>query len=380
MPLGVFYFLRCLGAVDFTKGGKSMSKINKTNNLYKTPFTPAYWRDACAELRDTKMLVFAALMIAIRVALKLVAIPLAPNLKINTAFLANALGAMVFGPVVAVFSAIVSDFLGVLITGDIYFLPMVLLEISGSVIFALFLYRARVTPTRVILSRFTICLLVNVFLQTPLMILYYKFMMGGASYVLTVPKIIKNLFMFPIESVVLTIFLTVMQHLTYRLKLTHDAGPKAETPACEVKSKGLFSARQIALLVILFVFGCGCVTGYLFYHYDTTSLTTGYTTEERIEKNQLVHEIIQEEPDARLSGNSIAIIESAYKEFLGRDVTYNVAYYSVSGDVSDELWALKKTPASKHEALTYQGGATIVMNNRTGEVLSCSYVPLNCDH
>ena len=357
-----------------------MSKINKTNNLYKTPFTPAYWRDACAELRDTKMLVFAALMIAIRVALKLVAIPLAPNLKINTAFLANALGAMVFGPVVAVFSAIVSDFLGVLITGDIYFLPMVLLEISGSVIFALFLYRARVTPTRVILSRFTICLLVNVFLQTPLMILYYKFMMGGASYVLTVPKIIKNLFMFPIESVVLTIFLTVMQPLTYRLKLTHDPGPKAETPACELKSKGLFSARQIALLATLFVFGCGCVTGYLFYHYDTTSLTTGYTTEERIEKNQLMHEIIQEEPDARLSGNSIAIIESAYKEFLGREITYHVAYYAVSGDATDDLWELKKTPASKHEDLTCVGNAVIVINHRTGDILSCDYLPLNCDH
>ena len=357
-----------------------MSKVNKTNNLYKTPFSAAYWRDACAELKDTKMLVFAALMIAIRVALKLVAIPLAPNLKINTAFLANALGAMVFGPVVAAVSAIVSDFLGVLITGDVYFLPMVLLEISGSVLFALFLYRAKVTPTRVILSRFAICLLVNVFLQTPLMMLYYKYMMGGAPYILTVPKIIKNLFMFPIESVVLTIFLASIQPLTYRLKLTYDPGRKAETPACEVQHKGLFAPKQIALLVILFVFGCGCVTGYLFYHYDTTSLTTGYTTEERIEKNQLMHAIIQEEPDAQLSGGSVAIIESAYKEFLGREVTYNVAYYSVSGDVSEELWALKKTPASKHEALTYQGGATIVMNNRTGEILSCSYVPLNCDH
>ena len=357
-----------------------MSKVNKTNNLYKTPFSAAYWKDAAAELKDTKMLVFAALMIAIRVALKLVAIPLAPNLKINTAFLANALGAMVFGPVVAAVSAIVSDFLGVLITGDVYFLPMVLLEISGSVLFALFLYRAKVTPTRVILSRFAICLLVNVFLQTPLMMLYYKYMMGGAPYVLTVPKIIKNLFMFPIESVILTIFLAFMQPLTYRLKLTYDPGRKAETPTCEVQHNGLFAPRQIALLVILFVFGCGCVTGYLFYHYDTTSLTTGYTTEERIEKNQLMHEIILEEPDAKTSGGSVAIIESAYKEFLSREVTYHVAYYAVKGAVSDDLWELKKTPASKHEDLTCVGNAVIVMNNRTDEVISCSYVPLNCDH
>lgn len=357
-----------------------MSKVNKSTNLYKTPFSAAYWRDAAAEMRDTKMLVFAALMIALRVALKLVAIPLAPNLKINTAFLANALGAMVFGPVVASVAAVVSDVLGVLITGDIYFFPMVLAEIAGSLIFALFLYRAKITPTRVILSRFCICLFVNVFLQTPLMILYYKFMMGGASYVLTVPKIIKNLFLFPLESVVLTVFLAFIQPITYRMKLTYGPDPKAKSPACELESKRLFSTRQIALLLTLFVFGCGCVTGYLFYHYDTTSLTTGYTTEERVEKNKQMYEILLEEPDAATEGDAIAIIESAYKPFLGRETTYNVAYYAVIGDENEGLWELKKTPASKHEDLSILGSATIVMNDRSGEVLQCTYVPLNCDH
>ena len=346
-----------------------MSKVNKTTSLYKTPFSRAYWRDACAELKDTKMLVFAALMIAIRVALKLVAIPLAPNLKINTAFLANALGAMVFGPVVAALSAIVSDFLGVLITGDVYFLPMVLLEIGGSVIFALFLYRARVTPTRVILSRFFICLLINTFLQTPLMMLYYKFMMGGSSYVLTIPKIIKNLFMFPIESVVLTIFLAFMQPILYRMKLIYN-------PDASLK----FEKKQIALLIVLFVFGCGCVTGYLFYHYDTTSLTTGYTTEERVEKNQQMYAILQEEPEAKTDQISIAIIESAYKPFLGRETTYYVAHYAVTGDYTGDLWELKKTPASKHKALTRVGEAVVVMNDRSGELLEMTYTPLNCDH
>ena len=346
-----------------------MSNINKSTKLYKTPFTPSYWRDAAAELKDTKMLVFAALMIALRVAMKLIAIPLAPNLKINTAFLANALGAMVFGPVVAAVSALVSDVLGVLISGDVYFPPFALTEIAGSMIFALFLYRTKVTPTRVILSRFTICLFVNVFLQTPIMMLYYQVMMGGASYVLTVPQIIKNLFMFPIESVILTIFLAFMQPITYRMKLTYN-------PEASLR----FEKKQIALLITLFVFGCGCVTGYLFYHYDHTSLTTGYTTEEQVEKNKQMHAILQEEPDTDVSGESVAIIESAYKEFLGREVTYHVAYYSVTGDYSEDLWKLKKTPASKHEDLIRMGEALIVINDKTGEVLQCSYVPLNCDH
>ena len=347
-----------------------MSKVLKSNNLYKTPFSRAYWRDASAELKDTKMLVFAALMIALRVALKLVAIPLAPNLKINTAFVVNALGAMVFGPVVAAVSAVISDVLGVLISGDVYFPPFALTEIAGSMIFSLFLYRARVTPTRVILSRFCICLFVNVFLQTPIMMLYYKLMMGGASYVLTVPQIIKNLFMFPIESVVLTIFLAFMQPITYRMKLTYNAEASLQ-----------FAKKQVALLVILFVFGCGCVTGYLFYHYDNTSLTTGYSTEERIEKNQLMQELILEESGSSTSLPSVAIIESAYKQFLGREVTYLVAHYAVAeGTDTDSLWSLKKTPASKHEALTRIGTAEIVLNSRTDELIDMHYVSINCDH
>ncbi len=198
-----------------------MSKQPKSTALYPHPFSKAYWRDALAEMKDTKMLVFAALMIAL--ALKLVAIPLAPNLKINTAFLANALGAMVFGPVMAAASAVVSDVLGVIITGETYFPPFVLTEIAGSVIFALFLYRAKLTPTRVMLSRFCICFFVNIVLQTPIMMLYYQLMMGGKSYVLTIPQILKNLFMFPIESVVLTLFLSVIQPITYRMKLTYSA-------------------------------------------------------------------------------------------------------------------------------------------------------------
>ena len=72
-----------------------MANVQKNTTLYKSPFSKAYWRDAAAELKDTKMLVVTALMIALRVALQPLAIPLGPQLSIQTAMLATALGAMI---------------------------------------------------------------------------------------------------------------------------------------------------------------------------------------------------------------------------------------------------------------------------------------------
>lgn len=345
-----------------------MARIEKSTAVYKTPFSKAYWRDAVMELKDTKMLVFAALIIALRVALKtLVKIPLAPNLDITPAFLANALGAMVYGPVVGGLAAIISDVLGVLLRGDTYFLPYVLTEISGSVIFAMFFYRQKITPTRVILSRFCICLFVNILMQTPIDILFQKVMYGKSSYVLTLPRIFKNLYMFPIESVVLTLFLRVMQPITTRMRLTY------------VKSEGLrFTKKQVALLLGLVLLGTASVFGYLFIHYDTTSITTGYTTQEVIDNNKKMQPILLEDNDYFDDMTTVTIIDYAAKPFLQSKVTYDVSVYQVAEgvEVTDALWKLKKTPASKHEDLTKVGTATIVINESNGEVLSVEAAPV----
>ena len=168
-------------------------KQTKSTALYATPFSKAYWRDAAAELRDTRMLVFAALMIALRVALKSLGIPIAADLKINVAFFINAFGAMTFGPVVAILAAAVSDTLGcILFPTGAYFFPFIFIEIAGSLIFALFLYRAKVTATRVILSRFCIDFFVNIVMNAPIMWVYYKMVLGKSYTLFQLPRIIKN--------------------------------------------------------------------------------------------------------------------------------------------------------------------------------------------
>ena len=86
-----------------------MARIQKSTTLYPHPFSKAYWRDAALELKDTRMLVITALMIALRIALKPFAIYIGPQMAIQTATLATALGAMIFGPIVAIPAALIAD-------------------------------------------------------------------------------------------------------------------------------------------------------------------------------------------------------------------------------------------------------------------------------
>ena len=182
-----------------------MARTQTSTAIYKTPFSAAYWRDAAAELKSTKMLVVTALMVALRIVLKPFAIPLGPQLSIQTAMRATALGAMIYGPVVAIPAAIVSDTVGFMIypTGE-YFLPFVLTEIASTMFYALFLYRATVSPTRVMLSRFCICFLVNVVLQQFIYAWWYVYIGNPEEAreailgIMTVSRIFKNIAMFPV--------------------------------------------------------------------------------------------------------------------------------------------------------------------------------------
>ena len=140
-------------------------------------------------------------------------------------------------------------------TGD-YFFPFVLTEIASTVIYALCLYRAKATPSRVVLSRFLICSLVNVVLQQLIFAWWYVYIGSPEKAkdqimgIMTVARIFKNLCMFPIESVVLTLFLRVMMPITRRAGLTYSSNEEMK-----------FTKKQIAVLAVLFVVGVSSAVG-----------------------------------------------------------------------------------------------------------------------
>jgi len=363
-----------------------MSKV-KSTALYPHPFSKAYWRDAAAEMKDTKMLVVTALMIALRVALKPLAIPLGPQLSIQTAMLATALGAMIFGPVVAIPAAMISDTVGFLIypTGD-YFLPFMLTEIASTMAYALCLYRAKPTATRVMLSRFLICFLVNVVMQQFIYAWYYSYIGSPDKAkeqilgMMTVARIFKNLAMFPVESVVLTLFLRFLLPVVRRAKLVYGTG----------EGDMRFDKKAVVGLVALTLVGAVTATGYMYYRYETSSRSADFTSEERVAANHAMAEAVLEGTDTWDSETVVTIVDSAYRGLFDQETTYNVSVYVLDEEAfaagqaaaaaegktydMDTLWAYSKSGPSKDKngSLVKVATAEVVKNEKTGEILSFS--------
>ena len=351
----------------------------RTTTLYPHPFSKAYWRDAAAELKNTKMLVITALLIALRVALKPLAIPLGhPQLSIQTAMLATALGAMIFGPVVAIPAAIISDTIGFMLfpNGD-YFLPFVLTEIASTMVYALCLYRSKVSAARVILARFLICFLVNMLLQTMIIAWQYTYMGNpeGAKDQLmgmfTVARLFKNLFFFPIESVVMTLFLKALTPVCNRAQLTFDKGAGLR-----------FTKKQIAFLVCLVLVGAVSATGWLTYRYNGTSRSADYTDKQRVKANQSMTELVLDRTDDWDDETVVCIVDSAYRPMFTDVTDYTVSVYTLdqaafaAGQAADAeysmdtLWGYSKSGPKKdpYQSLVKVAETTFQMNEKTEEI------------
>ncbi len=367
-----------------------MARTQKSTALSAHPFSRAYWRDAAAEMKDIKMLVVTALMIALRIALKPFAIYIGPQMAIQTATLATALGAMIFGPVLAIPAAIISDTIGFMIfpTGD-YFLPFMLTEIASTMFYALCLYRAKPSATRVMIARFLICFVVNVVLQQFIFAWQYTYLgnpekaKDSIMGIMTVARIFKNLFFFPIETVVITLFLKVLVPVTARAGLTYDHSANLN-----------FTKKQIAALVLLLLVGAGSATGYLTYRYQNTSRSADYTDKQRVEANKAATQLILDNTQSWDDLDLICIVDSAFRPAFEKETDYTVSLYLLDapglsaasfeadqkGEVYniDTIWAYSKSGPKNdpYQVLQKVATATYTKNESTGEIRDLLITPV----
>ena len=349
------------------------SETISSRTLYKTPFSKAYWIQAASELKDTRMLVFAALMVALRVALKVVKIPIAPTIDINTAFIVNAFGSMVYGPVVSLLGAAVSDTLGaILAPSGPYYFPFIFTEMAGSLIFSLFLYRADVSITRLVLSRFCICFFVNIVMTEPIMVRYYELFYTSQYAPFQILRIAKNMVLFPIEAVILALIFRGVIPMFKRMGYLYSSGDKLR-----------LTGRHIALLTVLFIAGA---TGVSLY-YNSISFSASYTARERLERNTEMNEWVADiYPDVPAE-ELVTVILSARSQVANPEMTYELAVYRIDweafqqnqaekgeGYTVDTLRGYSKSPAAKDDALVRIGTATAVTDKKTGEHLRLEWI------
>lgn len=336
--------------------------MNENNELlFKTPFTKLYWKTATSELKSVKILVFAAIMIALRVVMKSFSIPIAADLNIGLAFFINALGAMVFGPVVAMICAAISDTIGaILFPTGVYFFPFILTEVTGSLIFALFFYKTTITQTKVILARFCVCFFVNIVLTTPIMSLYYEIILERSYVLFHIPRIAKNLILFPFEGLFLMYFLKITVPICTNFGFGNSKIHKLE-----------ITKKTIIATVILFGISIASIAWYSIYMYNTTSVSSTYTPNERLEMNNKMKDLVIDNTTLSEDKDIVAIIESGYREFLKDGITYTVSLYNIDlqkfyekslDDVTytmEKIEGYSKTPAQKDDTLNHFVTVTI---------------------
>ena len=338
-------------------------QISTSKKLFRTPFSKEYWRLALGEFRNPRTLVFAALVLALRIAAKPLSITIAGDLNEGIGFIINAFGSMVYGPVVALLSGVLSDTLGFLVfPSGVYFPLYMITEAAGSFVFALFLYRAEITIPRLILCRFCICFFVNVLLAYPIHTAYYSIMLGKA-YSIAWIRIAKNIVLFPIEAVLLAVIfrslLPPFRKMGYLYSGTNELS---------------LSRKHILLLAVLFVLGAGCVAGYAINYYNTTSLSASYKPEERLARNRAIESYVLEKHPELNADETVCIIESAYPRAFNPEVTYQVAVYRADvseaknpADLMEELEGLSKSKAAARDELEKLFTEEIVLTENAKE-------------
>jgi hypothetical protein len=204
--------------------------------------------------------------------------------------------------------------------------------------------------------------------------------------IMTVARIFKNLFFFPIEAVVITLFLKVLVPVTARAKLTFHSG-----------SELTFTKKQVAALVLLVVVGIGSAIGYLSYRYTDTSRSADYTDKQRVEANKGVTAMVLERTDDWDNETVVCIVDSAFRPMFGEDskaTDYTVSVYVLDKEAfeagveatkndkepysMDTLWLYSKSGPSKdkYKSLVKVATVTFEQVEKTGEILDFIVKPV----
>lgn len=218
-----------------------------------------YFRAAADQIRSPRMLIVASLIVALRVAVKWARIPLAAGLTITFDCYVNALGSMVYGPIMGLLVGAVSDTIGCIVAPiGPYFLPFVLVEMSSSFLFGLFFWRKTITVPRALFAKFTVNMVCNIILTSIFQkwsyYVFYGLEKAEAYALVNGVRIVKNLVLFPLEAVLIVVL------LNYMLPVLQSAGvlPRSQQRIALTK-------RHFLLIALLLIASIALICFYVFF-------------------------------------------------------------------------------------------------------------------
>ncbi len=226
-------------------------------------FRKEYWKDAARQVRRWPIMVFAAIIVALRVSVKLLRIPMLAGLSISFDCYINALGSVVYGPIVALMVGAVSDTLGCVVAPNgPYFPPFILVEMTSSLLFALFFWKREITPGRVLAAKFTVNTVCNIGLTSVFMkwsyYVFYGIEKAEAYHVINLVRIGKNLVLFPLEALLIVLV----------LRLALPALKPLDVTVKFDRLKELKKKRLILEITLLTLLSVGLVLFYVFFLKD----------------------------------------------------------------------------------------------------------------
>ena len=179
-----------------------------------------YWKSSTNKLKDVRMLAFIALMIALKIVIGFIRIPVGENLRISLTYIIVAIEGMVVGPVAGMTSAFITDNLSFILFPDgAYFPGYTLTAMLGSLFYSIFLYQKKVTWPRIILSKIMNNYLVNVLLGS----LWSSILYGKAYLVYATTSLIKNTVLLPLEVILLMVVIKFIYPFLKRKNLVNNS-------------------------------------------------------------------------------------------------------------------------------------------------------------
>ena len=206
---------------------ETLSK-KKSDEPSRSPLTRSYWSQAAAELKNPRMLVFAALMIAACVALAQVPSirPFGPDgPRIGWGWIARSICGLVTGPITALVFGAAEDTVSFMLSnkGDPYFPGYMITTMIGTAIYALCLYRQRLTVVRVFLAK----LLTNA-CNVVLGSLWSAILMDKGYLYYATKSLIKNVISLPVQVLILCLVLVALMPIMSKMHIIPQKGDECK--------------------------------------------------------------------------------------------------------------------------------------------------------